>query len=87
MREREETLRPLLKNIQDIQQKAKEDIKRIWREEKEKIKEIDKMIRTGEVGGKKEETLLRRGQESLGEAAERVYLGKERKNKIGTVGF
>ena len=28
----------------------------------EKIKEIKKMIRTGEVGGKKKETLLRRGQ-------------------------
>ena len=35
------------------------------------------MIRTGEVGGRKKETLLGRGQESLGEAAERVYLGRE----------
>ena len=28
----------------------------------EEIEEIDKMIRTGEVGGKKKETLLGRGQ-------------------------
>ena len=38
------------------------------------------MIRTGEVGGRKKETLLGRGQKSLGEAAERVYLGR----KIGS---
>ena len=31
----------------------KEDIKRVWEEEKEKIKDIEEMIRTGEVGGKK----------------------------------
>ena len=35
------------------------------------------MIRTGEVGGRKKETLLGREQESLGEAAERVYLRRE----------
>ena len=28
----------------------------------EEIEEIEKMIRTGEVGGRKNETLLRRGQ-------------------------
>ena len=28
----------------------------------EKIEEIEKMIRTGEVGGREKETLLRRGQ-------------------------
>ena len=27
-----------------------------------KIEDIEKMIRTGEVGGRKKETLLRRGQ-------------------------
>ena len=35
------------------------------------------MIRTGEVGGRKKEILLGRGQESLGEVAERVYLERE----------
>ena len=35
------------------------------------------MIRTGEVGGRKKETLLGRGQENLGEIAERVYLERE----------
>ena len=43
----------------------------------EKIEEIEKMIRTGEVRGRKKETLLGRGQLSLGEVAERVYLGRE----------
>ena len=28
----------------------------------EKIEEIEKMIRTGEVGGRRKDTLLRRGQ-------------------------
>ena len=28
----------------------------------EEIEDIEKMIRTGEVGGRKKETLLRRGQ-------------------------
>ena len=36
---------------------------------------------TREVRGRQKETLLRRGKESLGAAAERVYLGKERKTK------
>ena len=53
MREREQTLRPLLQNIQEIEKKTEEDIKRVWEEEKEKIEEIEEMIRTGEVGGKK----------------------------------
>ena len=53
MREREQTLRPLLQNIQEIEKKTKEDIKRVWEEEKEKIKEIEEMIRTGEVGERK----------------------------------
>ena len=35
------------------------------------------MIRTGEVGGRRKETLLGRRQESLGEVAERVYLERE----------
>ena len=42
-----------------------------------KIEEIEKMVRTGKIGGIKKDILLRRGQESLGEAAKRVYLGKE----------
>ena len=46
-----------------------------------KIEEIEKMVRTGEVWGRNKETLLGRGQESLGEAAEKVYLGKERKRE------
>ena len=32
----------------------------------EEIEEIEKMIRTGEVGGRKKEILLEREQESLG---------------------
>ena len=51
----------------------------------EKIEEIEKMIRTGEVGGRKKETLLGRRQESLGEVAEKVYLGKEKKSEIERV--
>ena len=35
------------------------------------------MIRIGEVGGRRKETLLGRGQLSLGEVAERVYLERE----------
>ena len=58
MKEREESLRPLLQTVQDIEKKAKEDIKRIWEEESKKIEEIEKMLRTGEVGGSKKETLL-----------------------------
>ena len=42
-----------------------------------KIEEIEKMIKTGEVGGRKKETLLGRWQESLGEIAERIYLGRK----------
>ena len=48
----------------------------------EKIEEIEKMLGTGEVGGRKKEILLERGKESLGEAAERVYLGRERRREI-----
>ena len=51
----------------------------------EKIEEIEKMIRTGEVGGRKKESLLGRRQESLGEVVEKVYLGKEKKSEIGRV--
>ena len=46
----------------------------------EKIEEIEKMIETGEVEGRRKETLLGRGQKSLGETAERIYLGR----KIGS---
>ena len=49
--EREETLRPLLKKIEDIEKQAKKDIKRIWREATKKIEEIEEMLRTEEVGG------------------------------------
>ena len=42
-----------------------------------KIEEIERVIRTGEVGGRIKETLLGRGQESLGEVVKRVYLGRE----------
>ena len=87
MKEREETLHPLLQNIKDIEKKVKEDIKRITEEEKEKIKEIEEMVRTGEVGGSNKETLLGRGLESLGDVAERVYLGKERTVAVITENF
>ena len=58
MRKRKESLRPLLQKLQDIDKKAKEDIKRIWGEEMRKIEEIEKMLRTREVEGSEKETLL-----------------------------
>ena len=48
-------------------------------EENEKIKEIEEMIRTGEVRGERKDILIGRGEESLGRAGERVYIREERK--------
>ena len=58
LREREDNLRPLLQKVKRIKNKAKEDINRILEEEGKKIKEIEKMLRTGEVKGSEKETLL-----------------------------
>ena len=36
------------------------------------------MIRTGEVRGEKKDILIGRGEESLGRAAERAYIGEDK---------
>ena len=43
------------------------------------------MIKTREVGGEKKQILLERREESLGRAAERVYIEEERNTEIKTV--
>ena len=59
----------------------KEEVKKLFEEKMKKIKEIGKMIISKEVGGEKKEILLGRGEESLGKAAERVYLEEEMKEE------
>ena len=39
------------------------------------------MIRTSEVRGERKNILIERGEESLGRAAERAYIGEERKEE------
>ena len=54
----------------------------LLREEEKKIREIGEMLRTEEIGGERKESLLERGEESLGKAAERVYLGKNNRENF-----
>ena len=45
------------------------------------------MIKTGEVQGERKNILIRRGEESLGRAAERAYLGEEKNTQISEAIF
>ena len=55
---RAERLRSLLLHIQEIEKECDEEMKRDLKEEKEKIKEIEEMIRTEEIRGERKECLL-----------------------------
>ena len=48
---RNQRLRPLLLQIQEIEKECKEELKRDLKEEKEKIGEIEEILRVGEVRG------------------------------------
>ena len=58
LNKRVDELRPLLLQIQEIEKEYKEEIRRDTKEEKEKIREIDEMLRTEEIRGERKEKLL-----------------------------
>ena len=43
------------------------------------------MIRTGEVRRERKDILIGRGEESLGKAVERVYIGEERSTEMTAI--
>ena len=66
---RDQYIRSLLERIQKIEKECKEEIKRVFKEEMDKIGEIGEMLKTGEIGGERQDSLLERGEESLRRAA------------------
>ena len=58
LNKRVDKLSPLLLQIQEIEKEYKEEIRRDTKEEKEKIREIDEMLRTEEIRGERKEKLL-----------------------------